>query len=118
MDDKRMIINELVPLYKLGSVILLGLSEDFISEVVDDGLVLEIDLKEKRIINNPWSGQKKLKFGFYYPIPVEERTLQLDLIAQEFDKNVIREMIDLLLNPSQDAIDSLIWLPKRLKEQK
>lgn len=46
-----------------------------------------------------------------------ERSLILDLIADIFEYNSIREMIDLLMNSTDEAISSLIWIPERLKQE-
>jgi hypothetical protein len=114
MDNKRTIVEELIPLYKLESRVLIGLKIDYPGDKITDGLVLEIDVKEKRIINDPWSGQKKLKFGYYDSVNESERSPLLDLIADRFELHSIREMIDLLMNPTEEAISSLIWIPDRL----
>lgn len=116
MDNKKMTIAELTPLYKYKSRLLIGFKDDYIQSNVNDGLVLEIDIEEKRIVNKPWSGQKKLKFGYYYPVQEEEKQELMITIQEAFDEFVIIEMIDLLFNPSEEAIESLIWLPERLKK--
>jgi 6-pyruvoyl-tetrahydropterin synthase len=59
-----------------------------------------------------------LKFGYYEPITNKETLKVVEEIINSFDDNVIKEMEDLLLNPSREAIASLIWLPDRLKRQK
>ncbi|MEX0982567.1 MAG: hypothetical protein WD577_14595 [Bacteroidales bacterium] len=114
MDNKRVIVEELVPLYSLASKVLIGLKIDYPGEMVTDGLVLEIDIKDKSIINDPWSGQKKIKYGYYESVNVNERSHILNSIADKFEINSIQEMIDLLINPTEEAISSLIWIPERL----
>jgi hypothetical protein len=114
MDNKNMTINELIPLYYIESKVLIGLKEDYAQGKVDDGLVLELDLNEKRIVDNPWSGQKKLKFGYYYAVEENEKQELLRKIQASFDELVLREMVDLLLNPSLESVKSLVWLPERL----
>ena len=117
MDDKRITIERLIPLYRTGSRILVGIKEDYPTNIVKDGLVLEIDTKEKRIVNNPWSGQLKLKFsGYYEAIPKNEIQEVLSEIQEAFHETVIMEMVDLLLNPSAEAVESLIWIPERLNK--
>jgi len=56
-----------------------------------------------------------LKFGYYDSISNEEITEVLDEIKRSFNENAIIEMEDLLLNPTREAIESLIWKPDRLK---
>jgi len=43
----------LKPIYRFGNIVLIGLAEDYQNETVHDGLVLEIDILNKRIVNNP-----------------------------------------------------------------
>jgi len=117
MDNKDLNMR-LIPLYKFESNILIGLKEDYVQSNVKDGLVIEIDMEKKQIITNPWSGQKKLKFGYYYPLNENEKQVINKEINGLFSEMFINEIIDLLLNPSKEAIDSLIWIPERLKNKK
>jgi len=105
----------IIPLYRFESSILVGLDIDFVEPTVEDGLVVEIDLKEKEIKHQPWSGQKKLKFGYYYTVEVSGREIVLEEILNALDKNKIIQIIDILLYPNKESIDSLIWLPERLR---
>ena len=109
---------ELIPLYQINNRVLVGLKEDHIQKTVNDSLVIEINLKTKKIHNGPWSGQKKLKFGYYIPIGENERKVFFKKITEVFSQNQIMEMEDLLLNPTKESIDSLIWVPKRLRNRK
>ena len=106
----------IIPLYKFSSHILVGLDIDFPTDKVTDSLVVEIDIQEKKIVNQPWSGQKKLKFGEYEVIKAFERTRYIDLITESLGKNMIIEIIDILLYPSDESINSLVWIPDRLKK--
>ena len=106
---------ELKPLYKNNNYILVGLAQDHITEVVDDSLVVELDISTGELINGPWSGQKKLKFGFYYPIEKNEIEDFINNLQKVFSNKKIKEIEDLLLNPPKKAVESLIWLPERLK---
>lgn len=107
----------IIPLYRFESSILVGLDIDFAEPTVEDGLVVEIDLNEKQIKHQPWSGQKKLKFGYYYTVEVPDREKVLEEILNVLDKNKIIEIIDILLYPNKESVDSLIWLPERLKNR-
>ncbi len=107
----------IIPLYRFESSILVGLDIDFAEPTVEDGLVVEIDLKEKAIKHQQWSGQKKLKFGYYYTVEVSDREIVLEEILDAVDKNKIIEIIDILLYPNKESVDSLIWLPERLKNR-
>jgi len=106
----------IVPLYKLESLILVGLNIDFIDSTVEDALVVEINIGEKEIKVQPWSIQKMLKFGYYYPIPSTDRVKVMEEITTALDKNKVIEIIDILLYPEKKAIESLIWLPERLRK--
>jgi len=105
----------LVPLYKANNNLLVGLAEDHLTDIVNDSLVVELNLKKGEIVNGPWSGQKKIKFGLYYPIEKEARSEFLHKIEQAFSKQQIKEIEELLLKPTKEEIESLIWVPERLK---
>ena len=61
------------PLYKSDSKILIGLEDDFQELSVLDGLVMSIDLHNKKIVHPPWSGQKILMEGDYTPIMTHQK---------------------------------------------
>jgi len=107
----------LIPLYKVHNRFLIGLDIDYPVDKVIDGLVIEIDIHEKKIVNPPWSGQKKLKFGYYDAIEESDRSFYLDLISKTLGKNLIIEIIDNLLYPDKKSIESLVWTPDRLKNR-
>lgn len=107
---------ELKPLYRIGDSILIGLKVDYQAELVKDGVVLHIDLANKEIVNTPWSGQKMLKSGYYEALNDHESYNVMNEILNTFNENQIIEMKDLLLNPSKEVIESLIWVPDRLKK--
>ena len=79
--------------------------------------MLVLDIENRRIINGPWSGQKILKFGFYSPINEKDEMQISKEIEESFSKEAIFEMLDLLINPSQESIESLVWLPERIKNK-
>ena len=106
----------ILPLYTCGSLILVGLETDFITLPVQDSLVVELDLKNHDILQ-PWSCQKKLKFGgFYETVPESERKNLIDKIIESFGNRIINELIDMLLYPQKESIKTLVWLPERLKK--
>ncbi len=107
---------DIFPIYRFDSIILVGLDIDFPTKVVKDSLVVEIDIETKRIVNPPWSYQKKLKFGYYNWISDSERESCKNLIRECLSIKTIGEVIDALQFPSQESIDSLIWIPERLKK--
>lgn len=80
-------------------------------------LVVEVDTNDKIIKHEPWSGQKKLKFGFYYSIKPAECTGIMDEVTQALGKNLIIEIQDMLTYPSKESIESLIWVPERLQNK-
>lgn len=108
---------DITPLYRFESRVLVGIEIDYVEPTVEDGLVVEIDLKNKEIEHQPWSGQKKLKFGFYYAIETKDREKVMEEITASLGKNKIIEIIDILLYPNKESVDSLIWLPERLKNR-
>jgi hypothetical protein len=105
----------IIPLYRVNSLILVGLDIDFPTETVKDSLVVKIDIHAKVIEYQPWSGQKMLKFGSYDVVPVSERKSLTDQITVALGKNMIIEIIDMLLYPTEESIDSLVWIPERLR---
>ncbi|GEM_PF-103647 len=109
---------KIVPLYRYENVFLIGLESDFQDENNLDGLVAVISLRKKKIEYPAWSIQKMLKFGYYYWIDVSERQSLYDLIINELGEDLVNQIEEKLLFPSQEAIDSLIWIPKRLEKIK
>lgn len=105
---------KIIPLYRFENLFLVGLNLDYQGENISDGLVAEIDIRRRKI-NTVWSGQKMLKFGTYFPIDMSERMSIYDLIKSELGEELINEIENILLLPSKEAIDSLIWIPERLK---
>ena len=106
---------KIIPLYRYKDLFLIGLESDYQDEMINDGLVAEIDLRKKKMVNTPWSVQKMLKFGYYFSISKNERNSIYDLIKTELGEEVIDQIENMLLFHSQKAIDSLIWIPERLK---
>jgi len=108
---------KLIPLFKLESTYLVGLDIDHPEKPPLDSLVVEVDLLDKIITCEPWSRQKKLKFGFFYWIEPTDRKEIMDKINNSLGKNMIIEIQDSLLYPTNKSIESLIWIPDRLKNK-
>lgn len=106
---------KIIPLYKFDNRYLLGLDIDYPGKTVKDGLVIEVDIIKRKIVNPPWSGQKKLKFGNYDVIEESERGIHTELVKNALGKNLIIEILDNLLYPDKEAIESLVWKPDRLE---
>lgn len=116
MDDNE-ISKEIIPLYRRHNDILIGLTEDY-STVVDDGLVVMIDLEMKEIIGQPTSGQRIIKHGYWNAIEGNERQQVLEHLYQSFGVLRVNEIIDLLVSPPMESIQSLLWKPGRLSDGK
>ena len=114
--DNNEIGKKIIPLYRKHNDILVGLAEDY-PEVVDDGLVLMIDLENKKIIGQPSSGQRIVKHGYWDALEKDERQQVIQLLDESLEASVVNEIIDLLLNPPKDSIQSLLWKPERLKNE-
>jgi hypothetical protein len=114
--DYNEISRELIPLYKRGNDILVGLTEDY-STVVGDGLVVMVDLERKEIVGQPSSGQRIIKHGYWEVIKENERQLVLKQLFESFGNVRVNEILDLLLNPPKESIQSLLWKSKRLQEK-
>lgn len=104
--DNNEIIEEIIPLYRRGDDILIGLAQDYL-QIVDDGLVVMIDIEKKKIIGQPWSGQKIIKHGEWDAIEDNRRDLMIKEIYKALGILKINEIIDLLLNPPKSSIESL-----------
>jgi hypothetical protein len=113
--DYNEISKILIPLYRRHNDILIGLSEDY-PEVVDDGLVVMINLENKKIIGQPSSGQRIVKHGYWDVIEKDERQQVMKLLDESLEGSVLNEIIDLLINPPKDSIQSLLWKPERFKK--
>ena len=116
MDDNE-ISKEIIPLYRRHNDILIGLTEDY-STVVDDGLVVMIDIEKKEIIGQPTSGQRIIKHGYWDWIEINERQQVLKQVYESFGALRVNEIMDLLLNPPMESVQSLLWKPERLSDGK
>ncbi len=114
MDDNE-ISNEIISLYRRFNNILIGLTEDY-PEVAEDGLVVMVDLDKKQIIGNQFSCQRIIKHGYWDWIEVNERQQVLKQVYESFGALRVNEIIDLLLNPPIESIQSLLWKPERLRK--
>lgn len=113
MDDNE-ISKEIIPLYRRFNDILIGLTEDY-PTVVEDGLVVMVDLDKKEIIGQPTSGQRIIKHGYWDAIEGNERQLILRQVYDSFGALRVNEIIDLLLSPPKESVQSLLWKPERLR---
>jgi len=108
----------ITPIFKSGPICLVGLQSDFNSPKLKDGLVVQINLDEIKSIVPPWSFQKIIKFSGYFESIKESERLELEMqIAKSLGNDLISEIIDLLQFPPDESIDSLIWIPERLKNR-
>ena len=114
--DYNEISNELIPLYRRGDDLLVGLTEDYL-KVVDDGLALMVNLDRKEIIGQPYSGQRIIKHGYWDAIEEDERQLVLKQLFESFGSVRVNEIVDLLHNTPMESIQSLLWKPKRLQDK-
>ncbi len=101
------------PLYKSDSKILVGLEEDFREVCAMDGLVISIDLENKKIVHPPWSGQKILMEGDYIPIMIDKKNKYRQKIKKALKKRMIADIEKQLKDPPVEAVNSLIWKPER-----
>ncbi len=103
------------PLYKNDSEILVGLEEDFTEVCILDGLVISLDLKERKQKGKPWSGQKVLRNGKYTPILINQKNEYRQMIRKTFRKRFLADIKKQLISPPAEAVKSLIWKPDRLR---
>lgn len=115
MDDNE-ISSEIIPLYRRGNDILVGLAEDY-SGIVEDGLVVMVDLEQREIVGQPSSGQRIIKHGYWDAIKEDERQLVLKQLLESFGSLRVNEIIDLLLHPPKESVQSLLWKPERLRTE-
>jgi hypothetical protein len=102
------------PLYRSDSKILVGLEDDFRELCVLDGIVMSIDLQDKKVIHPPWSGQKILKDGDYIPIMIHQKNDYRQKIKKSLKRKMIHDIEKQLQHPPEEAVNSLIWKPERL----
>ncbi len=102
------------PLYKSNREVLVGLEDDFRELCVLDGLVISIDLKNRKIVHPPWSGQKVLLEGDYTPIMIHQKNDFRQKIKRSLKRKMINDIENQLKNPPEEAVNSLIWKPDRL----
>jgi len=93
---------------------LIGFAEDY-PENADDGLVVMVDLDKKQIIGNQFSYQRIIKHGYWDWIEVNERKQVLKQVYESFGALRVNEIIDLLLNPPMESVQSLLWKPDRFR---
>ena len=93
----------------------MGLDDDFSEVCVPDGLVMVIDLEGKKILNSPWSGQKILMTGDFTPIKIHQKSEYRKRIRKALRKRTIADIEKQLKNPDEEAVESLVWKPERLK---
>ena len=79
--------------------------------------MVEVDLDRKVVSSEPESGVRKLKEGSFVPIRKNEKKEYSRVIEKKFKRKLIRQIEMDLLSPSQQSIDSLIWIPERLGGQ-
>lgn len=118
---KAELIKDLTPIYKFGNEFLVSLKTDIPLDgsIIEDCLILKIN-SDGTYSKKPWSGQKMLKFvgGYYKPVSTEERDETLKaLLLYRFSNSAIEEILQLLQNPPEDSIQSLIYIPERLKNK-
>ena len=111
---QRLISMTIKPLYRSENKLLVGLSKDFPELCVLDGLVVEIDLDNKKIVSSPAGGLQKLKKGSYIPIRQSEKREYCKLLAKRLKKKLIKKIEEDLESPPSDAIKTLVWIPDRL----
>ncbi|KPK31774.1 MAG: hypothetical protein AMK70_11775 [Nitrospira bacterium SG8_35_1] len=101
------------PLYKSEREILVGLNDDFRELCVLDGLVMIVDLLERKIVHPPWSGQKILMKGDYTPIMIHQKNEFRQKIKKSLKRKMINDIENQLKHPPEEAVNSLIWKPER-----
>ena len=117
---KNTIYKDLIPLYKMGAEYLLALRVDISTgkKLIDDCLVLQTNTNGT-FSDKPWSLQKHMKFnGAYYdPIPIKSWTETQRKIFKNFTPETINKIEQLLLDPPQESVKSLIFIPLRLLDK-
>ena len=102
---------EIIPIYKSNNRILVTLKSDLKKlkrNDIIDSLVVEIDLESGQVMGEPWSGQKKLKFGHFEHIEPNYLEKIKSLLIEKLGFNKISEIKESLNNPSEKSINSLL----------
>ena len=107
---------KLVPLYRTGPILIIGSRDDFGANPPKDGLVLKVNLAKGSLLAGPWSLQLFLKFGSYEPVSPESLTELLCEMSESFTSVDLTRFQAILDNPDERAINSLVWIPERLRQ--
>jgi agmatine deiminase len=118
IDLKKIKDFDLIPLYKSNGIILIGLKSDYSNPQNADGLVIKINMDDGSTDFKSCSSQKLLKFGFYEPIPEDQKKLVMAMIYRKFSDNVLSIVQNTLTYPDEESIASLIFVPERLKSNR
>lgn len=117
---KNTIYKDLIPLYKMGTEYLIALRIDIPTgkRFIDDCLVLQTN-KNGTFSDKPWSLQKLMKFNgaYYNPIPIKSWTETKRKFFKDFKIETINKIEQLLLDPPQESVKSLIYIPPRLLDK-
>jgi hypothetical protein len=106
---------KLKPLYRAENIILIGLKSDFEELCVIDGLVIEVDMVGKTLVGEPISGLQKLKTRDFTPIRQHEKREYTRMIEKKLKKKLIKRIEEKLVEPPQESIRTLSWIPDRLE---
>ena len=117
---KEKLIEDLIPIYKFGSEFLVTLKVDIPMDgkLIEDSLILKINTNGS-FLEKPWSGQKIMKFngGYYESIPIEQRKKTQKEIFSKYSIVQLQQIKQLLIDPPEESIKSLIYIPNRLSHK-
>ena len=117
--EKNKIIEDLIPIYRLGNkfFVILKIDIPIDGSLIEDSLLLEIETNGS-YSSKPWSGQKILKFGGgFESIPPEKRHKAQKELFSDFSINKLQGIRQLLLDPPKESVESLIYIPTRLSNK-
>jgi agmatine deiminase len=110
-------IEKIIPVYKMGDLLLVILAEDNQKPPLPDTVCIQISLRDNKY-HEPWSIAKYLKHveEFHDVTSTSEIDEAREEISKVFSLVVISEIYNKLKRPSEKGIESLISIPKRLKK--
>jgi agmatine deiminase len=110
-------IERIIPVCKMGDLLLIILDEDFQRPPVIDTVCIQISLRDNKYFE-PWSIAKSLKHmeEFSDINSIDEIAEAREKISKSFTACEITDIYNKLKSPSDIAIESLVSIPKRIEE--
>lgn len=102
--------DKLVPLFRLGNTVLIGLIEDHLQGMPHDSLLVKIGL-DGRLVRRPHSGQLYMKHvGCFEAVPENDRDAIMIRILELYGAEAVNEIVEMFTCPLFSSKDMLFAL--------